>query len=166
MRIVRQKVEPSRDDAVRMNRHEKLSMIVLAYVATVIDELQTDLKTRLGMIRQGEDRMHLLSTGVDELLNDLRLTVPMNQRVHLENTAADFEMRLAPKLTPSKTSIVMQKEEFKSLVDAARVKCRECTDDDEQCEKCELFQLLTVVLPLDDYKGQMLCPYNLGEWKD
>ena len=75
----------------------------------------------------------------------------------------DFEIRLTPKMTPSKTSVVMQKDEFKELVDLARAKCRDCMDDDEECEKCKLFQLLTVLLPLDDYSG-MLCPYNMGEW--
>ena len=163
MRITQNMIHPSRDDAVRLTRQEKMSMIVLAYVATCIDELQTELADRLKMIRQGEDRAHMLSTAVDELLNDLRLTIPINQRMNLQNTAMDFEIRLTPKMTPSKTSVVMQKDEFKELVDLARAKCRDCMDDDEECEKCKLFQLLTVLLPLDDYSG-MLCPYNMGEW--
>ena len=75
-------------------------------------------------------------------------------------------MRLAPKATPSKTSVVMQKEEYRSLVDMARIKCTECAEDDVSCEACELFQLLTVINPLDEYHGRFLCPYNLGKWRN
>ena len=157
-------LSPSRDDAVRLNRTEKMAMIELAYIATVLEDLQTDLKDRLGMIRQGEDRMHILSTGADEMLNDLRMTIPVNQRLNLQNTAQEYEMRLTPKATPSKTSVVMQKDEFKDLVDIARTKCVDCMESDETCEKCKLFRLLTVLLPLDDYHDGMLCPYNMGEW--
>jgi len=163
MRIV-QKMQPSRDDAVRITRNEKVGMIVLAYAATVLDDLQTEMKDRLRMIENGPERIAELAARTDELLNELRATIPMNQRLNLQNTAKDYDMRLSPKMTPTRTSVVMQKEEFKELVDHARARCRECTDDDEECEKCRLFQLLTVILPLDDYHHQLLCPYNMGEW--
>ena len=164
MRITREMLSPSRDDAVRLNRSEKMAMITMAYVATVLEDMQTELKDRLCMVRQGEDRMHILSTGADELLNDLRMTVPVNQRMNLQNTAQEYEVRLTPKATPTKTSVVMQASEFKELVDFARTKCIDCMENDTDCEKCKLYQLLTVVLPLDDYHDGMLCPYNMGEW--
>ena len=166
MRIMKEMLEPSREDAVRLTRVEKMGMIVLAYAATVLDDIRTELKERLGTIPDGTERARQLSEDVDGLLNDLRMTIPENQRVNLEHTAQDFEMRLAPKATPSKTTIIMQKEEFRQLVDAARARCRECTENDESCGKCELYQLLTVLLPLDDYHSGLLCPYNLGEWKN
>ncbi len=149
---------------MRLNRSEKMGMITLAYVATVLEDLQTELHDRLGMIRQGEDRMHILSTGADEILNDLRMTIPINQRMNLQNTAMEYEVRLTPKATPNKTVVVMQGSEFKELVDYARAKCVDCMESDTECEKCKLYQLLTVVLPLEDYHDGMLCPYNMGEW--
>ena len=164
MRITREILSPSRDDAVRLNRSEKMSMIVLAYAATILEDLKTDLADRLTTIADGAERMADVSEKVDSLLNDLRKTVPINQRMNLQNTANEFEIRLSPKMTPYKTNIVMQKDEFKELVDHARTRCRDCTESDEDCEKCRLFQLLTVFLPLDDYHDGMLCPYNLGEW--
>jgi len=166
MRIVKTAVAPSRDDAVRMTRGEKMGMLVLAYAATVLDDLQNEIPGRLKMIDGGQERLAKLSAETDALLHDLRLTVPMNQRMNLQNTAQDYEMRLAPKATPSKTTIVMQKEEFRELVEYARTKCRECMDDSDECVKCGLYQLLTVLLPLEDYDGGYLCPYNLGEWKN
>jgi hypothetical protein len=140
-----------------------MSMIVLAYAATIFEDLKKDLADRLEMVEDGKERLMELSEKTDRLLQDVRLTIPENQRMNLQNTASDFEIRLSPKLTPYKTNIIMQKDEFKELVDIARTKCRECTEDDESCEACELFQLLTVLLPLEEYDG-MLCPYNLGEW--
>lgn len=164
MRITEQMLQPSRGDAVRLTRSEKMSMIVLAYAATILDDLKTDIADRLKMVEGGEERMARLSEETDQLLHELRLTVPENQRMNLQNTARDFEIRLSPKLTPYKTNLVMQKDEFKELVDYAREKCRDCTEDDESCSNCGLYQLLTVILPLDGYHDGMLCPYNLGEW--
>lgn len=164
MRIVQKVLQPSRDDAVRLTRTEKMAMLELCYMATVFDDLQKDLGDRLEKIDQVAEKMHVLASGSDEILNDLRLTVPMNQRMSLQNTAMDYEMRLTPKLTPTTSRIIMEKEEFRELVDIARTKCHDCTEDNDSCAKCRLFKLLTSILPLDDYDGGLLCPYNLGEW--
>ena len=164
MRITKEMLTPSRDDAVRLTRNEKMAMITLAYVATVLEDMQEELKDRLGMIEFGEHTMRMLSKDCDELLNELRLTIPVNQRMNLQNTAQEYEIRLVPKMTPSKTTVVMQASEFKELVDHARAKCVDCMENDTDCEKCKLYQMLTVVLPLDDYHDGMLCPYNMGEW--
>lgn len=164
MHIVRKTLAPSREDAVRLGRTEKMAMLSLAHAATVLEDLKAELKDRIGMVDGGKERLESLSSGVDELLNDLRLTVPENQRMHLQNTASDYECRIVPKATPGSTNVIMEKEEFRSLIDWARLKCRECADDDEECRKCGLYMVLTSVLPLDDYHQGLLCPYNLGEW--
>lgn len=163
VKIVKEMLEPSRDDAVRITRTEKMSMLVLAYAATILEDLKADIEERLEMVENGTDRLNELSEKTDALLHDLRMTIPINQRLNLQNTASDFEIRLVPKFTPGMVNVIMQKEEFRELVDIAREKCRDCTEDDRACEKCRLFQLLTVILPLNDYSG-MLCPYNMGEW--
>ena len=164
MRITKEMLSPSREDAVRLNRTEKMSMITLAYVATVLEDMRNDLRDRLGMVPNGPVLMQSASEYTDILLNELRMTVPVEQRMNLQNTAQEYEIRLVPKATPSKTSVVMQKEEFRELVDHARVKCTDCMESDEECVNCKLFKLLTVLLPLDDYHNGMLCPYNMGEW--
>ena len=166
MRITKEMLSPSRDDAVRLNRHEKMGMISLAYIATVLEDMQTEMRSRFEMIPQGTERLLWVSDETDKLLNELRETIPIEQRLNLQNTAQEYECRLAPKLTPFKTNIVMQKDEFKELIDLARAKCIDCMDSDTECEKCKLFKLLTVILPLDDYHDGMLCPYNMGEWKN
>ncbi len=163
MRITKEMLSPSRDDAVRLNRSEKMAMIVLAYACTILEDLKTDLAERLTTVENGPERIKELSGKADDLLNDLRETIPINQRMHLQNTATDYEIRLTPKASPYKTNVIMQKDEFKELVDFARTKCKDCMDDDKACQKCGLYQLLTVILPLNDYGG-LLCPYNLGEW--
>jgi hypothetical protein len=157
---------PSREDAVRLTRSEKLAMTALAYAVQIMDDLQTEIGPRLEMVEDGKERMRELAEKSDAMLNDLRLTVPLNQRKNLSHTALEYEIRTVPKATPSKTSVVMHKEEFRELVDFARSKCVDCVDNDEECEKCGLFQLLTVVLPLENYHSQYLCPYNMGEWKN
>lgn len=162
--IVQKRLDPSREDAVKLTRNEKMAMLLFAYAATILDDLQQDIGGRLGMIPDGKERLEKLSKDTDQLLHECRLTIPENQRKNLQNTIQDFEVRFVPKMTPSQTSVVMQKEEFRELVDIARTKCWECTEDDDTCAACQLYQVLTVVLPLEDYHNNFLCPYNLGEW--
>lgn len=164
MGIIQRQLVPSREDAVRMTRNEKTGMIVLSYIATVFDDMQAELADRLGMVENGPERMRELAEKAESLLNDMRLTIPMKQRIGLQNVGKDFDMRIAPKASPFSTSTVMQNEEFKELVDFARAKCVDCMEDDEECKNCGLYQLLTSLVPLDDYHSRLLCPYNMGEW--
>ena len=155
---------PSRQDAVRLTRNEKMAMIELAYVATVVSEMTADIPERLAMVENGQERMAQISMDIDSMLNDLRLTIPEDHRMHLHNTAKDYEMRLVPRLTPSSSNVLLQKEEFRTLVDSARAKCMDCSEDQETCKQCKLYHQLLVYLPLDDYMGGFLCPYNGREW--
>lgn len=164
MKIVKQMLEPSRDDAVRLTRNEKMAMLWFANADTTLDELQNTLADRLKMITDGPDRLKRIADEADDMLNEIRLTIPIDQRIALHNTGSDYEVRLAPKMTPSVINVLMTKDEFKELVDIAREKCRDCTEDDESCTGCRLYRCLTSVLPLDEYHSSLLCPYNLGEW--
>ena len=164
MHITQKLLDPSRQDAVRLRRTEKMAMLCLMYAGTILDDVQTDIPERLDMVVNGRERMQKVAADLDELLHDLRVTVPENQRIGIQNTAMDYEVRLTPKLTPSETNVVMTKEEFRSLVDFAREHCSNCVDDDEECAVCELYKVLTSTLPMDDYHGSNLCPYNLGQW--
>lgn len=163
--IVRKMLEPSRDDAVRLCRTERQGVLILAYLSSVFGDFKKELASRLEMVEDGPARMKDLEDRADALLNDIRMTIPMNQRLNIQNTVDDYEFRIVPKATPRKTTVVMQLEEFRSLVDSARERCKGCIDDCDSCQKCDLFQLLSVVLPVDD-AGGLLCPYNLGEWKN
>ena len=164
--IVRKMLDPSREDAVRLHRNEKLAMLHFMYAVTTLDDLRQDIGDRLDMIQDGRNRMESLAAEADKLLAEVRVTVPENQRMGIQNIADDYEMRILPKATPGPTSMLITRDEFKELVDAARTKCKECILDDCECEQCELYQLLTSVLPMDDYHSLNLCPYNLGEWKN
>lgn len=164
MHITKQMLEPSRDDAVRLTRNERIAMLWFANADTTMEELQTSLAKRLDMIKAGPERLKVLAEETDKLLNEIRLTIPIEQRLSLQNTGSDYEVRLTPKATPQVTSVVMMKEEFKQLVDIAREKCHDCIENDESCAKCQLYKLLTSILPLDDYHDSLLCPYNLGQW--
>lgn len=161
---IKKLMNPSRPDAEPLKRYEKMAFIHLMYAATILDELTKDIADRLNMVDDGVARLKHISELTDGLLDDLRVTAPENQRIHLQNTAEDYEIRLAPKATPSKQNVVSTKEEFRTLVDAARTKCMECTLDDDECSKCDLFRLLTSILPVDDYHDRMLCPYNIATW--
>ena len=159
-------MEPSRPDAVRLRRNEKLAVLHLMYAVSVFEDLPQDLCDRIGMVRDGPERTQEIIDKSNSLLDELRVTIPENQRNSIQNTADDYIIRLTPNSSPGETNIILTKDEYRNLVDCARVKCRECILDDTECEGCELFQLLTTILPLNDYHSLNLCPYNLGEWKN
>ena len=162
--IVKKLLDPSRPDAVRLTRSEKMAFLHLMYAVTIFEDVAEDLPGRLGMIENGKERMLEIAKVADRILYELRITAPENQRIALQNVAKDYEIRLTPRATPSDSNVIMTKEEFRELVDASRAMCKECAYDDEECEGCKLYQLLTSILPLEDYHERLLCPYNLGKW--
>lgn len=155
---------PSREDAWELKRDEKMVMTFLQNTVSAIAETKDIMADRIARIDGGPELMDKLVNDSNELLGRVRETIPERQRMSFARTAKDYEIRLVPKFTPMTHNVVVEKEDFRKLVDAAQIKCRECVDDCEECRKCDLFQLLTVVLPLDSYEGTMLCPYNMAEW--
>ena len=159
-------IYPSRPDAVRLRRTEREAMFYLMYVVDTLEDVKTGLAERIRMVENGEARYGEIAEKADAFLQEIRMTIPENQRDVLQRTIEDCRMRIVPKTMPDSTVLLMPKEEFRTLVDCAREKCRDCFLDDNECERCELFQQLTCILPMDDYHQMNLCPYNLGEWKN
>lgn len=157
---------PSREDAMELRRNEKTCLTFLTNAVSALAETKDELSDRIAMIDGGQERIERLVTDSLDLLNDVRMTIPERQRLNLVNTARDYEIRLVPKLKPGSHNVIVEKEDFRRMVDAAQVKCRECVDDCEECKKCDLYQLLTVILPMDNYDGVMLCPYNMATWEN
>ena len=157
---------PSRSDAVGLTRQEKTSLMFLMNLVSSLIFAKEDLSDRLNMIENGHELMDMISDGSMKLLTEIRMTIPEKQRASISNVAKDYEMRLVPKMTPSKISVVVDKEDFRCLVDAAQVKCQDCTELNEDCWKCNLFQLLQNVIPLEAYDTTFLCPYNRAEWEN
>ena len=159
-------VVPSREDAWDVTRQEKISIMFLMNTVSSMMDSREDLKDRVSRIDGGPELMDTMADSAEKLLTEIRRTIPEDQRVSINNVSKDMEMRMVPKMTPSKTTVVVQKEDFRQLVDAAQVKCRECTEDSEQCKVCGLFKLLKVVIPLESYDGTFLCPYNMAGWEN
>ena len=159
-------VVPSREDAWDVTRPEKLSILFLMNTVSAMMDSREELKDRVSKIDGGPEMMETMCTVSEKLLTEIRRTIPTAQRHNINNVSRDMEMRMVPKATPSKTTVLMQKEEFRSLVDAAQVKCRDCVDDNTECRQCKLFQLLQVILPMDRYDVGQLCPYNMAGWEN
>ena len=157
---------PSRPDAKDLTRPEKISLTFMMNAVSALMEAKDDLRERLKMIDGGQELMDTIADGSLKLLTELRMTIPERQRRSLANTANDYEMRLVPKATPHSVCAIVQKEDFRALVDAAQAKCMDCMELNEDCGKCELFRLLQVVVPLEAYDTTILCPYNKAEWEN
>ena len=155
---------PSREDAWDVTRKEKMSILFLMNTVSAMMDSRDELRDRLSRIEGGQELMDTMCESAQKLLTEIRKTIPNAQRHNINNVSKDMEMRMVPKATPSKTTVLVQKEEFRTLVDAAQAKCRDCADTPEEAEKCELFKLLKVVIPLDRYTGTLMCPYNEIGW--
>lgn len=157
---------PSREDAWDLTRNEKTSLQFLAHAVSALVSAQDDLSERLDRIEDGKGRLKRIADEGIQLLTEVRQTVPEKQRSNLVNISKDYEVRLVPKFTPSTHNVVVQKEEFRELVDSAQARCRDCTLDNVECQQCKLYKLLVTVLPMDHYDGVYLCPYNEAEWEN
>lgn len=157
-------VNPSRDDATDLNRREKCSLLYLMNVVSAFMDAKEDLKERAESAGCYEGLCEICEKGM-QFLTDIRTTVPEKQRMHLNNTAHEYELRLIPKLTPSTTCVVLGKEEFREIVDAAQAKCHyDCTKDVNEAKDCYLYKLLVMTLPMDYYPDTGNCPYITAEW--
>lgn len=159
-------IYPSREDAVRLRRTEKDGVFHLMFAVHTLIEIQDTLKDRLGMVENGAERFREIVGATEQLLQEIRTTIPENQRDSIQRTAEDCEVKLIPKAIPDGGATIINREDFRALVNSARAKCAECFMDDSECEGCELFRLLTCVLPMDNYHQFNLCPYNIAEWKN
>lgn len=159
-------VVPSRDDAWDVTRNEKMAILFLMNTVSAMMDARDDLNDRISRIDGGKELLDTMTDSAEKLLSEVRRTIPTDQRVSINNVSKDMEMRMVPKMTPSKTTVMVQKEDFRQLVDSAQVKCRECTDDSEECKTCGLFKLLKNVVPLERYDGTFLCPYNMAGWEN
>ena len=156
---------PSRPDAWEMNRNEKQNMMFYLNASSIFADVIDNLRPRLERVENGVERAQKLQDDAVKLLEDIRVTIPEKQRANLYNTSLDPKMQLVPKYTPAGKTVIVPQDDFRELVDAAKVKCGDCVIDSDDCHKCELFKLFTAVLPLNRYDGTFLCPYNLAEWQ-
>jgi len=127
---------------------------------------ENDLKNRLECVPSGNQRLRLCIGQLGSLVLDVLGTVSDKQRRQIRNTANDMEVRLVPKLTGHRASLVLDEETARELVDAAQAKCRmECVPDMDGNRKCKLCMLLEAVVPLESYDS-VSCPYWRAEWDD
>lgn len=140
-------------------------MFLMNTVSAMLD-FKKDLSDRLDRIDNGHELMDTMCDCALKVLEEVRRTIPENQRVSVNNITKDMEMRMVPKMTPSKINVIMPSDELRELVDAAQVRCRDCVEDGEECKSCGLYRVLTSVVPLEKHGETMLCPYNMAEWEN
>ena len=153
-------------DCERLNRHEYEALRCLLGAVSYAGHAKEDLQTRLRMIPCGRQRMAMVLGGLKSIADDLVGTMPVGQCKQIRNTMSDMEIRMVPKMAAMSQNVILEKDNAKALIDAAREKCRGCVEDEKSCRRCRLYTLFESFLPLDTYDGGMLCPYSMSEWKD
>lgn len=150
----------------RVTRTEMHTLQWLLNALSSLCYAEDDLKSRLECVPNGRQRLKLNIGQLRSLLRDLFGTIPERQRRQIQNAANDMEVRLVPKMTPRKISLVLEEETAKELVNAAQAKCRyDCVPDLDGDRNCELCKILEAVIPLEKYESAS-CPYWHAEWED
>ena len=149
----------------RLTRTEMQGLEWLLTATSILADGDKDLHERLS-----DDDAQALFRVRGELLkiiNHLLDDVPPAQLRKVRSTMSDMQMQLVPKMMPRKVSVILSKDEGEALVDAAQHgECAYCTRTDAEARECKLYHVMTAVVPLEDYGGGLLCPYNLATWED
>lgn len=152
------------EDCERLKRTELVAVkMLLAHLSTA-KYAQEDLAHRLECIPDGKARMRLAVGGLSAVCDDLIGTVSREQAKQLYGTMRDYDLRLVPKATPGTANIILTREQGVDLMNIARDRCKACVEDGNSCRTCRLYQILEATTPLDDYGGDMICPYSLADW--
>ena len=154
------------EDCERMTRTEFEATRCLLGATSYLAHARDDLGKRLECIPGGRQRMNMLMGQVKSLSNAIVDTMTTQQAKQMWNVMKDMDMRMVPKMTPSKTNVLLPVEAAKTLVSSAQHKCRVCVADGEEARKCELYKVLEALTPLDSYGDGLTCPYYLSEIED
>ena len=151
-------------DCIRMNRREFEAMRWILVAMHFSGEAAEELRERLKMIPDGEERMADGLKKVNDVLEDLIGTMTVTQCRQVRNSQGDMVMKLQPRLSPNSTNVLWEKEIARGLIDVAREKCRDCVEDGKSCMQCPLYKLLEAISPMQEY-SDLQCPYALSEWE-
>lgn len=130
-----------------------------------LNYLYDELKSHWSLVENGEERVKKLIDESLQLFEDLLDTVPKNQIKSLRNAVEDYRVAFVPKTMPASQSVVMDKEQIKSLIDLAQEQCKTCVKTPEEAECCPVFQQCVGVVPPSGYDS-LICPYSRAEWED
>jgi hypothetical protein len=152
-------------DCERLNRTEMQAIRWSLAAINSVAYAQDDLKDRLDCIPHGRVRWRLMLGQLRALCYDLIGTVPKKQCKQIRNTMDDMELRMVPKLTPMSHRVNMDLDDLSYLVSHAKKDiCTACILNGDECRKCELYQILEAVAPLQDYGKGTICPYMKEDW--
>ena len=146
-------------DCERLTRTEFNSLLELMSVVNSAAHLSDDLSKRLECIPSGKNRMRMALGCIRAIADDIVGTITRQQANQIQGVFKDYEIRYLPKMTPSKTNIVLTKEIGEALINCAKAKCNMCAETGVTCRKCELYKILEAVTPIDDYGNDLVCPY-------
>ena len=144
-------------------RAVRSEMHAIQFMLTVLSagaNVSNDLADRLKEVPHGTWMWRCGMGLIKSVCNDIVGTIPVKQAKQIKGVCDNYEIRLVPKLASKDRSIILDAEMGRELISLAQEGCRICSKTAEEAEKCQLFNLLTAITPLDDYDRYGLCPYN------
>ena len=155
--------EPSYTE--RLRRSEMTALKMLYTLLAITAEAKDDLWDRLQHVPHGRWMLASAFGMLGRVCKDVRDTATKEQKKQMNDTLLNYKVQVVPKATPLSDNVVITKQQAYSLVNIAKDRCRECTENGFSCRKCELYKFLEAADPLEDYGNDLMCPYALREWK-
>ena len=129
---------------------------MLGYYACIAElgAVEKVMEKRIRSIPGGWRDFRLVEAKLDKLGDDLMLTIPKEKLRNLSKMAhrVRFHMTIGPQATStaSTSDTVIGFDDLDVLIDAARDRCKMCTDWSRgKCDRCELGKVMDRVLRYD-----------------
>lgn len=150
-------------ERIRLNAGELGLMKYFVASIKSINSCKNNMPHVFERVPNGKEKIEVAVELLHEILNGIMETVTDPQMRQLDIVSKEMGIVIKPTIaTGYNPSTVLSQEEKQILVDAARDgKCSTCIADNKECNRCELYGLLTAIQPLIEYKGYM-CPYSKG----
>lgn len=166
MKVKREHYELPDDQCERLTGNEMDGLRWCLNTTSMLFVAKDNLQKRLECVPYGRERMNMLTGGMNALFQDLLGTVTNKQRKALRNTARDYKIKLVPAVGMEKSIMAVDEQDFKTLISAAKNKCKDCTKCGMVVRKCPLYQILEVYVPLDEYDDTIMCSYAYKKWEE
>lgn len=157
------------DNLQPLTSREKEQVEFLQVTDTIIAKAERELGKRvLDLVPNGKERFASMRNQFKQLNDEILSVTPKKQKVQIGHSMLQNEIRLCAKPVASshqREALTVDFFTLKGIIDIAQEeRCIGCILDNEECKKCELFNVLTCIVPLESYEGHY-CPYYKIGWK-
>lgn len=167
-REVRKPYKLPEESCERLTARQLVDMKLFYAFENMILGFKESFADRLDCVPYGKERLNMAYGGLHALLDDLMGTITEAQKKAIESSFHDYVAKLVPVYGVQHAKVILNTDQLENLLNSARLSCvlQKCTEDGNNCRKCQLYQTFESVIPLNNYGDSLICPYYCTELED